>query len=161
MSSDSRLVGAAAPLRFADGTELQLSALSDVDIGDMDEWLQAQIVRVAIEGSKGQSQGIQDRVWALALKEAQTVSLMSGGGARVIGTVAGMTRLVWQMAKRRHPDITEAQIHGHILNPVNVREATRLFKELNSFPTSGKDGGKAGGKANGSADTGAKKGAKK
>jgi hypothetical protein len=129
--SDSRLVGAAVPIVFSDGTELLLAPLNDKDIFELDEWMQSQVVRAAVEGCRDMDEATQDRVIKIAVREASGVSLMNGRGAQQIGTIPGVSRLVWQMARGQHPELKIEDVRRHMFDPANVRESYRKFHELN------------------------------
>lgn len=123
---------ASAPLTFADGTTYQMSPLSDKDIAELDAWVQSRIICMARESlPKDATQSERDETLRIAMQTASSVTWMSGQGAKLLATVQGWTRLVWQTIKRNHPDVTEEELSAHMFSPENVREVNRVFTEQN------------------------------
>lgn len=123
---------ASAPLTFADGTTYQMSPLSDKDIAELDAWVQSRIICMARESlPEGATQSERDETLRVAMQTASSITWMSGQGAKLLATVPGWTRLVWQTIKRNHPDVTEEELSEHMFSPENIREVNRVFTEQN------------------------------
>jgi hypothetical protein len=115
-----------------------MQQLKDTDIAELDEWVQARHIHIARKSLDANcSQAERDETLRLAMLQAQDMTWMSGRGAKMIATPAGMARLVWQCVHRNHPGVTEEEIAGHMFDPnnidsaVNVDAANDAFKKLN------------------------------
>lgn len=123
---------ASAPLTFVDGTVYQMSPLSDKDIAELDAWVQSRIICMARESLPVDATKIErDETLSIAIRIASSTTWMSGQGAKLLATVPGWTRLVWQTIKRNHPNVTEEELSEHMFSPENVREVNRVFTEQN------------------------------
>lgn len=139
MNSEGRLVGAGATLVLykekgkTDAEEFIVEPLSDVDISELDEWVRARIVKTARD-SLDSTLSPAERIETLevAMRLAQGESMLSAQGARILGTVDGMARLMWQTIRHRHPNLELETLRGYMFDPRNVEAATVLFRELNS-----------------------------
>lgn len=130
---------AAAPLKFADGTVYQMSPLTDKDIAELDAWVQSRIIEMARASlSKDATQIERDETLRIAMQTAVNVTWLSGQGAKILATVPGWTRLVWQAIKKNHPGVTEADVSAHMFSAENVREVNRVFTEQNVVKTPAK-----------------------
>jgi len=127
----AKATAAASPLVFADGTTFQMSPLTDRDIAELDLWVQARIVQIARASLNGEPAEIREETLRLAMQTAAGASWMTGMGARIMATVPGMTRLVWQSIKRSHPEITEEEVGQHLFSPENIEHARETFDKLN------------------------------
>jgi hypothetical protein len=134
-----RVTGAATPVKLTNGKEIlefMFSPLSDKDIDEIDEWLQARVIEIARESLKSNSsQRDRDETINAAIRLSVEVSLLSPAGARMISTVAGMTRLCWQSARKCHPDLSEAKLRSFLINPANIDVVNKAFARVNSVPT--------------------------
>ena len=131
--AEQRRIATAAPaeLKFADGTTYTMSRLSDLDIAELDTWVQQYylcMVRASLEDVSNEE---KERVERLATLTALSLTWMSGPGASLLASVRGMTRMVWQTVKKVHPDVTEDELRSHMLSPENIGRAQALFHELN------------------------------
>lgn len=127
------ITAASYPLDLADGTTYQFSPLTDKDIDEIDGWLQARVIENARRSlTPDMTQAERDELQSLAIRESLSVSLISPQGARMLATVQGMTRLVWQSVKRNHPGVTEDQIRAHMLSPENIQRANAAFSKVNN-----------------------------
>lgn len=138
----ARVTAAATPLVMNDGTRLQFSPLTDRDIDEIDEWLQARVIDNA-QRSLGPSlsQAERDEVLSAAARESLTISMVSPIGARMLATIAGMTRLLWQSVKRNHPEVTEDDLRRHMSNPDNIHRVNTAFAKTNTSPAQKKSAG--------------------
>ncbi len=130
----ARLTAAAAPLKFDDGTSYQFSPLTDKDMDELDEWLQARLIENARNSLDDKmTQAERDETMSLAMRESLTVSFVTGQGARMLSTLPGMVRLCWQSIKKCHPNVTEAQLREKLLKPGNLDSVNDAFEKVNSL----------------------------
>lgn len=133
--TDPRLNNAASPLYLRDeqgrDIEILVTRLTDVDISELDEWVQSRFVKLA-RASLGDdaTQKERDETLRLAMHEAAGLTWMSGQGAKMMASVDGMARLVWQAARSRQPEIAFERIRALMFNPANVQEAARKLNEM-------------------------------
>jgi hypothetical protein len=138
-SSESRqrkaATAAPADLTFLDGTSYKMTPFSDVDIAELDWWVQQhyiKMMRASIPEDATEEEA--NRIERMASQEALGLTWLSGAGASLMATVTGMSRLVLQAIKKEHPDVKVEDIRKHMLAPVNIDEARKLFHELNIEP---------------------------
>lgn len=136
----AEITGSPYPLELG-GTEYLVSPLTDGDISELDNWLQARYISRIRESLAQQYDGAENipdaeytRAMTLAGKEALGISWMSGEGARLMASVDGISRVLWQMIKRRQPDVTHAFIREQCYSPVTAKLAGELFQKLNLDP---------------------------
>ena len=72
-----------------------------------------------------------------------TMSFVSNEGAKFVGTVDGMARLVYEMIRPNHPDVTYETLCAEMTNPEHVRRANQKFRELEGLDQQGESSGKA------------------
>ncbi len=133
-NSRGRATAASAPLTFADGTEYQMSPLTDKDIAELDEWVQARSIRIARMSLSAEADAMERReTMSLAMSEASRLTWMAGEGAAVMATLPGMTRLVWQSVKKSHPDVTERMLAEKLFSPENLNAAIDTYEHLNNI----------------------------
>jgi hypothetical protein len=132
------MTAAPAPLEFADGTKYRISPLTDKDIEELDMWVQSRVIENA-RNSITPNMSVAERAETLeiAMKLSLSVSFTSDIGAKMIATVPGMTRLVWQSIRKNHPEVTESELRKHMLNEDNIREANIKFSKVNNSPRKG------------------------
>jgi hypothetical protein len=110
-----------------------MAPVTDKDISELDEWVQARYIRIARDSLPSDaSPEEREETIRIAMLQAQSLTWLSGHGAKMIATVAGMTRLVWQSIRREHPDVTEEDLREHMFSPENIEAANIAFKKLNS-----------------------------
>ncbi len=152
----STITAAAVPLTFLDGSTYQTSPLTDRDIDELDEYVRSQVLENAKKSAEtdGTSPEMAKLLISTALEKSVTVTWMSGIGAAMMATPAGMTRLVWQSLKKCHPGLTLEEVWKKLLdpgsmqmNPEAVRRANAAFAQANSVGDDEQRGGTPKGKA--------------
>lgn len=136
--SDSTLASARRPIRFGN-TEYLASPLTDRDIAELDEWIQEHYIDLARRSLRSStSEADRELTMRVAMREALTLTWLSGQGARIIGTIDGLTRLLWQMVQHNHPNVTPAQLRAHLTDPrtlqENISRINDTFEKLNVGP---------------------------
>lgn len=144
MSQVNRILsGAAEEIEFCDRDKdgkrivvrLRMSPMTDQDISEMDAWIQARMIRNARASlDPNLSEKEREETMRVAMSTALTLTWMSGIGAKMIGTVDGLARLVWQAIHRNHPDKTVEDIRRLLLTKENIEEANRAFTAANPRP---------------------------
>lgn len=59
-----------------------------------------------------------------------SLGFMSAVGARFLGTMEGMARIVYEMARPNHPDLKYEDLKSCMVEANNVRAANAKFREL-------------------------------
>lgn len=132
----SRLTGASAPVILRHkGKELQLqfSPLSDVDISELDEWVRSRILRAVRQSfTPNMSSADKELELSVAINRAATATAFQGIGARMLASIDGLCRLVWQQAKKKHPELTEAELRPYLFDEENISEVNFQFNRMNA-----------------------------
>lgn len=134
-----RITAAASPITFidADGNQIQyrFSPLNDKDMDELDEWIQSKVVETAARAIKpDMSQAVQEMIMKSAHREALVVTWLSEAGAKILGTVHGMTHLCWKSLRKEHPNITEDDIRPLLLLKGNLQKVNEKFGHVNAVP---------------------------
>lgn len=114
------------------GREFQMSPLTDKDIAELDSFVQQRSIQIARDSVAGQSDEIRRETIAIAIECALGLTWMAGRGAKILATVPGMARLLWQSVKRNHPEITVDELQELMLERNNIETVTDTFKKLNN-----------------------------
>lgn len=140
-----RVSGAAVPLILINGgeeVEFMMSPLSDKDLSELTDFVQEYYLRMARRSAKNETSEERDRIERIAQREAVTLTWTSGIGAKLIASVDGMARLVWQSVKKLHPDVSVTQLRAYMFSAENIREVNRLFRKANDLSEPGGPKGK-------------------
>lgn len=129
----SSITGASAPIKLA-GKLYNVAPLSDKDIAELDAYVRHVHIQTAIDAAKGQDAAIVDRLIAAAVQQASSITFMSPQGAAIIKSQDGVARILWHGLKHNHPELTHEQTRALMYDPMSLREANRVFKELNVEP---------------------------
>lgn len=153
--SDNHITGAPIPIEI-DGKEFRFSPFDDVDFTELDNWVQQRFIKQARASlDEKSSQRDRDETMEIAMRTASGLSAFSGTGARVMSTIEGMSRLLYQAICKCHPDQTVESVRkmmfagGKSKQAAKIREVNDKFKAanlpeeiLNKKPaTTGKKGG--------------------
>jgi hypothetical protein len=133
----------AAPIPvLLNGEEYRLSPLTGRDIAELDNWVKSDMIRAARE-SLPPDAGEADREATLqvAIRASMQVSFFKGFTGRT-SDFSRCTRLLWQLMRRCHPDLTLAQVQD-----IAIADAKGVATAMETFA------GLAGGKKNGSEGT--------
>lgn len=121
---------------FLGKEEYLAQQLTDRDISELDEWIRSRFIEMARKSlASDASEEERERTLRVAMREAQSMTWVSGQGARIIGTIDGLARLMWQMIHHNHPGVTPEQIRRHLADPETMREnmarINDTFEQLN------------------------------
>jgi hypothetical protein len=129
----AHITGASVPIKLGDKL-FDVSPLSDKDIAELDAYVRHVHIQTAIDAAKGQDDRIADKVINFAVMQASAITFMSPQGAAIIKSQDGVARILWHGLKHKHPDLTHEQVRALMYDPLTIREANRVFKELNVEP---------------------------
>lgn len=118
-----QITGARETLILKDGDsfiEFLMSPMSDIDISEIDLWVQARYVALASASDRDK-----------AKQEAQTLTAFAGIGAEVLSCVAGITRLLWQAIHRNHPNVSQDKLYALMMIEENQVAVNDKFQSLN------------------------------
>jgi hypothetical protein len=139
LTTRAQATAAPAPITLGDKT-FRMSPLSDVDIGELDQWLQARIVRIARNSlPEDADPALRAETIGAALDKAATMTWMSPKGAEMMATLDGMAQLIWQGCHRNHPGLTPEDVRAVLLNPTDIELARATFERLNIQEDSSED----------------------
>lgn len=132
----SRTTAARTPLKLG-GRELLVSPLTDRGIAELDEWLRWRYLQNVRDSFRPEDSGeVREMETRIAQENALSITMLSGRGVKILGTVDGMARLVLQMCAPNHADLTLDECRKLIASPENVRAATEAFNRANAPPES-------------------------
>jgi hypothetical protein len=129
----AHITGASAPIKLGDKL-YDVSPLTDKDIAELDAYVRHVHIQTAIEASRGQDDRLTDKLINFAVMQASAITFMSPQGAAIIKSQDGVARILWHGLKHKHPDLTHEQVRKLMYDPSSIKEANRVFKELNVEP---------------------------
>ena len=134
---DENITAAPTPLVLG-GTQYLMSPLTDRDIAQLDEWIRTRLLQTVRQSLKDQDVDDDDyeREMRIAQKSALSLTWLSGEGAKILGTVDGMSRLVLQSVGRNHPELDLESIRKMLLDPSNMNEVNDAFRRVNDLNNS-------------------------
>ena len=117
------------------GKEYLLDVLTDVDIEELTNWLRSSVIQAA-QASLTDSMTPAERkeVLGVAMDQARGLSWISGDGAKAMGSLSGVARVLWQGLKRRYPDLSHEDVRKLIMDPKTLDYAMSIWNELNVGP---------------------------
>jgi hypothetical protein len=120
------------------GKKYQMSALTDKDMAELDEFAQAKLIDNARRSLPDDcTDKIYNRMMALAMRESLGISYARPPGSKIFSTTYGLARLAWQGIKRNQPDVTVDEIHTAMGDDVrNMLEIQTQFRKVNRLPDS-------------------------
>lgn len=136
-NSDPRLNRTRVPLYLVDENgrdrEYQTRPLSDGDMDEINAWLRSEYLRRIEEGLKGvQNPKVADLMLDRALSTVTTIDFLDNGpGSKMVGTVDGLSRLLWQSMREDHPELTHERLKLILMQPENVKRGQRHWIQTN------------------------------
>jgi len=131
----ARMSAAATPITFADGVTYLFAPLTDRQIDQIDEWLQAHVIDVARASlSPEDTPEERDETLTIAMREARKLSLMTTDGIRLLATIPGMTFLCWLSLRREHPEVSQDELRTRLMDPANLERVNGAFLKVNQRP---------------------------
>jgi len=137
--NDPRLTGAVVPVTLVqkDGTEFELrsKALSDRDMDEIDAWLRQEYMRRIEDATKLCAPEVKAAMLAQACAAVAVINFMDGGlGSRMIASISGLARLVWQSTRQEHPTLGFNDVKQLLLNSENRNRARKSWEDTNLGP---------------------------
>ncbi len=133
MTEDRHVTESASPFQMG-GQEFRARPLSDRAIEDINEWLRTEFVRSSRRRLKsvGGSAGEYERDMSAVLVAAETLDWRGGRGSALMSKPSGFSRIVWEMLRPEHPDLTQAQVLELLQgDPDAVEAANEAFRRTN------------------------------
>lgn len=125
------VTGASFPITLG-GAEYHMSPLSDIDIEELNNWLRSRFIQMARDSlPENASQQQVDDTLRVAMQTAHDMSWMTGAGAKQMSHPDGIARLLWQSLRKRHPDLTHAQVRALIVSPATIASVMATFDHVN------------------------------
>jgi len=136
----TRAEATAAPGEVTIGDKTyRMSPLTDRDIGELDNWIQAKSLRIARESiPKDASTDEYNRMITAAMVGIQSLTMSSTRGAAVMASVDGLARALWQGIHPHHPDVTVDDVASALYTAKDIGSAAFDFKRVNHFGSSKK-----------------------
>ena len=113
------------------GRAYRLSPLTDVDVGELDNWVRASAIRTARAAARGLPEPEAQAVMRRAFASAATQTWFGVLGREC--SIDMLARLFWQLVKRHHPDASlEAVRQAIAANPDELADALDAFDLLHA-----------------------------
>lgn len=154
-SEAAYLTGCPVPLVFANGDSFLASPLRDIDLAELDEWVQSRAIAVARQSLRlDMTAAERNETMEVAVRAAASMSWMTGAGCSLMSSNDGVSQMCHVMIRRHHPNMTAAELRARFFGDDDVnltlnREALALTFRLSNGVEG--DGGRAS--AGGSAPT--------
>lgn len=118
----------------------EVSPINDVAHDSLDNWIREEYLQHAAALIAKLPQADKEIALRVAYSTALTMSWLSGEGARLVGTMRGIARVLWEGIRINHPDVPYEEILRHIQNPEIISNANKVFNALNTRKVADKDG---------------------
>jgi hypothetical protein len=66
----------------------------------------------------------------IAMEQAMGMTWLCPAGIRMLSTIDGMARLVWQAAKRNHPTLEVNHVRRYMIQRPNLEAANAVIKRM-------------------------------
>jgi hypothetical protein len=117
------------------GVEYQFSPLELEDLEWLELWLKARVVDAGTAAAMTTNKPTGDRILRMALAEAAEIDIFGGDFGKLL-TPAGVSRMLYRMVIKNHPEVTIEQCRGWIA----TREAAEaLTAKLDLLRAGGKE----------------------
>lgn len=127
----AEVTAAAWPIHLGD-REYALSPLSDQDSEELTNWLRASFIQMARDSLPPEAtQAQRDETLGIAMREARALNWFSPEGAKVVKSIDGVSRVLWQSLKKRHPELTHKQVRALMTDPGTIDYVMTVWKEAN------------------------------
>lgn len=127
----AEITGAPVPI-WLGKEEYLLSPLTDKDIAALDNWIRARHIQIARSSFTEETTPVErTEILTIAMQQAASLTWMGPSGAKIMSTLDGVSRVVYQGLLKKHPEITHAKVMSLLFDPEVVKQATEAFKKLN------------------------------
>lgn len=127
--STADLTGAHVSLELGD-TELSIRRLTDKDITELDEWVKSRIIQLARASlSDSMTSDEREEFLGIAMRQAMRTTFLSGDGAKMMASLDGLARIVYQGLVDK-ASMSFEDIRSALLVPENVRRVGEVVKAI-------------------------------
>lgn len=131
--SDAALTGAAVPVTIG-GVEFLLSPLSDLDIVELDEWIRSRIIQSTAIAARELAKDMRDELNDRAIRIASAAGVVSVEGVRILSTIDGLARMIWQSTREHHPGVSYDDVRKLLsANTQDFELANTAIKRANNL----------------------------
>jgi hypothetical protein len=117
------------------GRTFRMSPMTDEDIATMDQWIRARHVRIARATlSPDATDAQRELTESVALRQASSMTFMSGAGAALMGTPEALAMLFWCGIRHNHPEMTPEAVRELLFNPDNLDALQAEWDRMNLEP---------------------------
>ena len=111
----------------------QMAPLTDKDIGELDNWIRIRVIQLARDSLSGNESSHESKaIMHAAFEYASSLTWLDKGTEEMI-TLEGVARLLYQVLKANHPELTPAYLAECIVgDKINVNEALDVFDLLHN-----------------------------
>ena len=102
--------------------DLTLTALSDESYSRLDAFVRHRLISVAEQSTVDMEAASRDLILSLAVREASVATFFSDLGAKHARTPEGLSTLMCEMAREKHPKLKISELYDLFTDPVVVRK---------------------------------------
>lgn len=128
------ITAAAVPAAFiVDGEEKEfwLSPLTDKEIDEVDMWLQTRYIDIARRSLENCSAAERTETLAIAMQEANSISMLNAQGIAILATITGMTEVAFVSLRKRQPNILKEDVRKWLGINENLMRLNSAFSKAN------------------------------
>lgn len=127
-------VTAAAMPVVLEGVEYWMTPLDDRDIEELNNWLRSTVISMARQSlTPSMTRAEREEILDSAMRTARRMSWMSEDARSVMSTIDGVTRVMWQGMRKRHPNLRHEDLRAALLRDENnILALNKIFKEINT-----------------------------
>jgi len=109
-----QVTAASYPIKIGDKT-YEMRPLTDRDVDEINNWLRSTFIQMARNSFTPDMKAAErEETLSVAMSRARKLSFMSGEGAEVIGSIDGVSRVLWQGCRSKHPTLTFEEFYAEI-----------------------------------------------
>lgn len=117
-----------------EGKLYQISPLTDIDIGELDNWVRVRVIRLARASLTGEETEAEKKSTMQSAFEYASPLTWLNKGIEEMATLDGVARLLWQVLKKHHPELTVKYIKACIVtDKIDVDDTMDVFDLLNGL----------------------------
>jgi hypothetical protein len=127
------ITNAPVPIKLGD-KEYLVSGLNDQSLVALDEYVKFLHMTSVSEAVATLPVHQQQAAITAAANICSSLSFMSAEGARIMRSVNGVSRILWQGIVQNDPKVTHEEIRALMFKRENIIKANKVFEELNIKP---------------------------
>lgn len=109
--------------------QYRVSPLVDKDYGEFEKWVQDRHIALAQRNLEGLSDDNQEKLLKHAYDRAARITMASAEVMVAVATLEGSIKLFWLHLRRAHPDLSESDVFGLIVNAETQEVDTEALDE--------------------------------